>query len=189
MFQTRTLWPALIVVGLLQSAALAWMVGERLSLLNTGREIVLKVIPADPRSLFRGDYVILNFDFSVIKSDKVPEKLKSNEQVFITLSRETDGSWAFSELSRSKPAHQGEDRVAIRGIVKSAWKNRKTNVSTVRIRCGIESYFVPEGTGKALEKQVRDRQMRAIIAVGANGVAAIKGLEIAGQRMVDPPLF
>src|SRR5690606_26923443 len=60
----RTLWLGIALVALLQAGALLWMIWDRASLLANGREIVLDVVPVDPRSLFRGDYVILGYDIS-----------------------------------------------------------------------------------------------------------------------------
>jgi uncharacterized membrane-anchored protein len=57
------------------------------------------------------------------------------------------------------------------------------------MRYGIETYFVPEGTGRALESQVREHKIDAILAVGSDGTAALKGLVIDGERHVDPPLL
>jgi uncharacterized membrane-anchored protein len=57
------------------------------------------------------------------------------------------------------------------------------------MRYGVETYFVPEGTGRALESKVRDHKIEAIVAVGADGQAALKGLVIDGERHVDPPLL
>lgn len=51
---------ALAVAGL-QTAAIGHMVSDRVQLLRSGREIVLPIVPVDPRSLFRGDYVILSY--------------------------------------------------------------------------------------------------------------------------------
>ena len=50
----RNLWIAVAVVALGQAAVLGWMIWDRTSLLSNGREVVLEVIPVDPRSLFRG---------------------------------------------------------------------------------------------------------------------------------------
>ncbi len=52
-----------------------------------------------------------------------------------------------------------------------------------RIRYGIESYFVPEGTGGELEQLVRDKKIRAVLAVASDGTAAIKALEVEGKRI------
>jgi uncharacterized membrane-anchored protein len=57
------------------------------------------------------------------------------------------------------------------------------------IRYGIESYFVPEGTGLELEKQVRDKKIATVLAVGENGDVAIKALMVDGKRIAQEPLL
>ena len=57
------------------------------------------------------------------------------------------------------------------------------------IKYGIESYFVPEGEGKRLEDLVRERKLQVLVAVGADGEAAIKGLLIDGALQYEEPLF
>ena len=52
---------ALAAVALAQTAVLAWMVIDRIQLLRSGREIVLPIVPVDPRDLFRGEYVRLEY--------------------------------------------------------------------------------------------------------------------------------
>ena len=54
---------------------------------------------------------------------------------------------------------------------------------------GIENYFVPEGTGRELEKLVGDKKIAALIAVDGEGNAGIKGLIVDGQRVYEEPLF
>ena len=62
--ERRNLWLAIAVVAVGQAAVLGWMIWDRVSLLANGREVVLEVIPVDPRSLFRGDYVVFGYDIS-----------------------------------------------------------------------------------------------------------------------------
>ena len=52
--------PLLALVVLLQTAALVGMVAIKQRTLITGTPVLLKTEPVDPRSLFRGDYVILS---------------------------------------------------------------------------------------------------------------------------------
>ncbi len=59
----------------------------------------------------------------------------------------------------------------------------------VNVRYGIENCFVPEGTGRALEDKVRAHKIEAIVAVAADGTAALKGLIVDGERHEDPPLL
>ncbi len=57
------------------------------------------------------------------------------------------------------------------------------------VRYGLESYFVPEGTGRALEKLAREKKLAAVIAVDAKGNSAIKGLMVDGKLQYEEPLL
>ncbi len=157
-----TSWTAIALVAVLQTAALAWMVYGRVSLLRDGREIVAEVIPVDPRDLFRGDYVVLGYTFGN-REVPVPEGTVQGDKVYVTLKpagpdREVVGS--FATLSPpGDPTH-----VVLKGIV-SYVSSLPPRASCPRrpIRYGIESYFVPEGTGLALEQQVRDKKIAAVL--------------------------
>ena len=63
----------LAAAALAQACVLGWMVWERETLLSQGREIALDVVPVDPRSLFRGDYVILSYEMSRIPAATLPQ--------------------------------------------------------------------------------------------------------------------
>lgn len=185
---TTRIWSAVALVALIQSAVLAWMVWDRVALLKTGREIILTVNPVDPRALFRGDYVILNYDVASITTPGSRKDLKRNDTVYLTLQQQGDGSWTHVNMSADFPQIKTAQAV-LRGRIQSVWHDEKQGQSTVRLKFGIENYFVPEGTGRRLEKQVGDRKVRAIIALAGDGEAALKGLEVAGKRVLDPPLF
>ena len=66
---------------------------------------------------------------------------------------------------------------------------RSGSRAPVHARYGIESYFVPEGTGKVLETQVGEKRIRALVAVGRDGTAALKGLEVDGRLVHREPLI
>lgn len=189
MFRTHAIWPAIAVVVAVQTAALIWMVWDRVTLINTGKEIMLAVRPVDPRSLFRGDYVILNPEIARISTDQAPKGIQRNDTVFVVVQSAPNGTWSYVTVHKDLPKDLAENRVALKARVKSVWPDRNSGRTALRLRYGIESYFVPEGAGKALEKKVREGQIRAIVAVSQKGVAAIKGLEISGQRVLDPPLL
>jgi uncharacterized membrane-anchored protein len=69
------------------------------------------------------------------------------------------------------------------------WRGQSGSDGVLSLRYGIETYFVPEGTGRVLESKVREHKIDAILAVGADGSAALKGLVVDGERHVDPPLL
>jgi uncharacterized membrane-anchored protein len=58
----------------------------------------------------------------------------------------------------------------------------------IRIAYGLESYFVPEGTGRAIETTERKR-LEIVAAVSSSGQAAIKRLLIDGKLVHQEPPY
>jgi uncharacterized membrane-anchored protein len=181
-----TSWIAVAVVALLQTVALATMVYGRVSLLRDGREIVAEVIPVDPRDLFRGDYVILGYTFGNAQVT-VPEATSQGDTVYVTLKPTAPGQWEVATVDGNYPSLTGgAENVVLKGIVNYVYRAEGEPLKA-SIRYGIESYFVPEGTGKDLEQQVRDKKIAAVLAVGRSGDVAIKALIIDGKRVAEQP--
>ncbi|MBS0250521.1 MAG: GDYXXLXY domain-containing protein [Proteobacteria bacterium] len=190
----KWMWPLLGGVALLQTGALFNMVHERDRLLKSGREVTLAVQPLDPRDIFRGDYVTLGYDISRIKTSSTATDpdftgFVPGDNAFITLSKKPEGGWLVSHVGSVYPSKVAAGDVVLRGKVQSAWTTQNPAEANASVRYGIEQYFVPEGTGVELEKKVRDHKIEAIVAVGADGSAALKGLVIDGERHEDPPLL
>ena len=175
------IWIAALIVAGAQSAFLAGMVIDRALLIQQGRELTLDVHPVDPRSLFRGDYVILNYGpISRPGSSLLEERPRGTQSMFVTLRRGGEG-WQPTAVSEHYPADVEDDDVVLRGQL--------PRPNARQVRYGIESYFVPEGEGKRLEKLIGKGQLKVIVAVGASGRAAIKGLVVEGRRIYDEPLI
>lgn len=190
-FANRRLWLGIAVAGLVQSAALGWMVWDRVQLLRNGQEAVLETIPVDPRSLFRGDYVIMSYAFGSVKRDLFPGTvgLQSGQTVYVGLVRE-NGMWRAGAAGMDRAALAAHrDGPVLKGRIQRNWFDRTVRSAFVPVRFGIESYFVSEGKGRELEKLVGERKIAAIVAVDAKGNAAIKGLQIDGKRVYDEPLL
>jgi uncharacterized membrane-anchored protein len=182
-------WLALGAVAVLQTAALAWIVYGRVSLLNHGREIVVEVIPVDPRDLFRGDYVIFGYPFSQTGEVDVPDTIRQGDAVYVTLKSKGGDAWEMVNVDAAYPAAVAHGNVVLKGFASQVWKRDAAAKPTASLRYGIESYFVPEGTGRKLEELVRDKKIAAVLAVGKAGDAAIKALMIDGKRVVEEPLL
>ncbi|MEQ1719038.1 MAG: GDYXXLXY domain-containing protein [Hyphomicrobium sp.] len=190
----RTFLALLALVAGLQTAALAYIVVDRDRLLKSGIEIILPVTPLDPRDIFRGDYVTLGNPLSAIGSiaakldPKLPDGIVKGGPVYVTIASEND-TWAVRAVSPVYPAEVPSGTVVLKGRVKQIYNAGSEPGYSLSVRYGIETYFVPEGTGMALEAQVRDNAIKAILAVGPGGTAAIKGLIVDGQRHEAPAIF
>jgi uncharacterized membrane-anchored protein len=174
------IWLAMFLVAGLQSAALGYMIFDRAQLIAHGREIVLDTRPVDPRSLFRGDYVILNYgQISRLPREIAKDPNETRDTVFVTLRKDTE-DWRPVSVSDVYPEVVVSEDVVLKGVQEPF---------SSQVRYGIESYFVAEGEGKRLEKLIRKGQLQVVVAVGPDGRAGIKGLVVDGKRIYDEPLF
>ena len=195
MIVNRTyLWPLLAGVALIQSAALFKIVYDRDRLLKSGREITLPVQPLDPRDIFRGDYVTLGYDITTLHKSNTETDHDFNgfapgSTAYVTMIPAPAGGWTETHVGSVYPSQVAPGEIVLKGRVKTVWKSENPAESMVNVRYGIETYFVPEGTGRALEDKVRAHKIEAIVAVAADGTAALKGLIVDGERHEDPPLL
>lgn len=158
----------------LKTALLAGGIGFQLLLLVSmtamelvphvrGETILVRTAPVDPRDLFRGDYVILNYEFSRLPHYAEMGHGTPGQTVYVTMAPEPDGKhWFGVKYSDIKP----NSGIFLKG----------TLVKGDRIEYGIESYFVQEGKGKEYEQAIRAGNLSAEIAVDPSGKSALKGL-------------
>ena len=162
-----TLGRPFILAAVLQIASIVVFAAVRELMVQTGREYVLDTRPVDPRDLFRGDYVVLRYDISSLNYCCY----EVGETIYVML-EERDGVWRADGHEHQPPT---EARPFIRGQV-----SRVSSVSgrSLDVEYGIESYFVPEGTGRDIEAKIRQAngQVRVRIAVDPFGTAVIKDL-------------
>jgi len=189
-----------LAVAGLQTAAIGSMVWDRIQLLRHGREIVLPVVPVDPRSLFRGDYVILSYEAQNVPAQFItPELNAARPHVFYVTLEKSGDAWKPAGITASAlPA--APERISVKARTRHGWWPSRPPrpvgsdqslqpEPALQVRYGIESYFVPEGKGLALEQTARERKLAAVVAVDAKGNAAIKGLMVDGQLQYEEPLL
>ncbi|MGE0268960.1 MAG: GDYXXLXY domain-containing protein [Candidatus Omnitrophota bacterium] len=165
-----------LLIGIFWITIIGTFVISKEYTLRTGKEILLKTRPVDPRDLFRGDYVILRYDISQIDTGSHTNpshaSYKEGDVVFVTL----DTTRPFAEAQRvfkSPPA--GE--FYIKGRIAEVSGGRLT------VEYGIESYFVPEGKGWVIEQERNKGNVNVLAAVGKEGRAIIKKLLINGEEV------
>src|SRR5438105_7478422 len=127
-------WPRLewrlAAVFLLQAVALVYIVADRQWLLANGTPIVLETLPVDPRSLFSGDYVRLNYRISRLSMDKVEwgtaesaegrPQLRPHDSVYVRLRHGDPYAEAMSIYPRLPNSEAPGEYVMLRGEVVSA---------------------------------------------------------------------
>lgn len=141
-----------------------------------GEEIVLEVAPFDPRDLFRGDYVSLRYEISTIRLHETPYDLNFSrgEAIYGTLSKKGE-FWTLDFVSHHKPKTM-EGQVLMKGRV------TRSGDDDISVEWGIESYFIPEGKGRQIERQ-RDGNLSAVVAVSSSGKPVLRTLLIDGADL------
>jgi uncharacterized membrane-anchored protein len=178
MSRRRLILAALVACGL-QTAVLATMITSSASILAEGQEIRLKTVPVDPRDLLRGEYVILNYEFTALESALIADPFPTEAGTVtldVRLSPGEDGFWHPIAASFS-PLEREEGTVVLRSLP-FRYQPQAEKPAVVRADYGLERYYVPEGQGKALEEARNNRQIAVNVRVAEDGAARIASLEI-----------
>ena len=157
----RTALTALIAVS--QLALVGVAVAPQLSARVLGDTYVVRVAPLDPIDPFRGAYVALDYpdlrrDGSQSFGEPGLGALEDGKEgdVYVTLVEES-GVWTAGEWSRERP----EDGPYLACDDRS-WQ----------VRCGIESFFLPQDEARETEQLLSDGAV-AEIRVDLRGNAAV----------------
>jgi uncharacterized membrane-anchored protein len=183
-----------IALALVQIGFLSWIIASRAAILRNGQEVLLKVEPVDPRDLLRGDYVRLGYDIS-----NIPAKMVANAPagqswtaagpIFVRVKKDADGFWnaTSASLGKAPAAPPADGEVELRGEVSSSWTMDEN--ATLRVDYGIERFYLPEGEGLAIERDMRVRSFGILAAVDKNGTPQIKALMDGETKLYAEPLY
>lgn len=180
---------AITVAFLLQAGLVGWLVVDRALLLKNGHEIRLAVVPVDPRDLLRGDYVVLSYDISRLDNGKLDgdDDFVAGEPIYVALAQSGD-SWKATAITHVQPA----SGTWIKGSVDTILSGEAGCADTCKtyvVDYNIEKFFVPEGTGRELEKLRNGQHLAVDVALGPTGRAALKRLVVDGAPRYEEPLI
>lgn len=183
-----------LVLALVQIGFLSWIIAGRAAILRDGQEVLLKVEPVDPRDLLRGDYVRLGYDISNIPVKmigNIPAGTQQTEagSIFVRIRKDADGFWRAISASLGEPSSGplAEGEIDIRGVVPDGWSLGE--IDTLAVEYGIERFYLPEGEGLAIERDMRVRSFGIVAAVGKDGSPQIKALMDGDAMLFQEPLY
>jgi uncharacterized membrane-anchored protein len=116
--------------------------------------ILLKTVPYDPLSIFRGTYAALRYEISSLPAsllqDVRPKDLKNGDELFVLLIKENGDTWQAKAIYKREPKDDGN--IYLRGRLKYYYgyyqgeEERKLD-----LEYGIESFFLSEDSAKAVD--------------------------------------
>ena len=161
---------AFLTVVAAQLVFLIGFIGIRETALFTGTEVVLQTVPVDPRSLLQGDYAILDYEIATLPG--YMETRGIGETVYVELRRAGRTFGQQADYSVWPGNFDGE--IFIKGRIDDRG----------RLDFGIGTYFVPEGTGRIIE---RAQDVRVVVSVDDDGNAVIKDVLVDGSPSTRIP--
>jgi len=188
-----------ILIGLaiaFQIGVVATMAISREWVLANGTPYTFQTAPIDPRDIFRGDYVRLNYLFSVLPVERIDEAiiehgLRKGQKVYLSLVLDPNGIAQGKRLYLSPP----KAGPYLLGRSQQVWpyqyyrqmspeKRKKIYLGPVSVKYGIEQYYVEQGSGRDIEEIRGSRsgfQVPMLIhtRVSGSGEAVIDGYEWA----------
>lgn len=154
-----------VLASLIQLALVPLAVAGPLSARLTGEEYLLEVAPLDPIDPFRGAYVALTYPGLPDDQQLTERRDEGGDVAYVPLVRSGElwtGLQAVSEKPDSGPFLRCKDEY---------W----------RLRCGIDSWFLPQDEAVAMERAVQDGRAVARVRIDSRGNAALVDVEIRDQ--------
>ncbi|WP_157019177.1 GDYXXLXY domain-containing protein [Mesorhizobium xinjiangense] len=184
-----------VLVALVQIGFLAWIIAGRAAILRDGAEIRLTVEPVDPRDLLRGDYVRLTYNISTVQSALFDSGVLADhrgaggERLCIGLDPDEDGIARAVSIRPANDAGRAAETGAVEicGKATGVWSGAQGR--NLRLEYGIERFYLPEGEGRAIERDLGLRAFTVVVAVGADGQAQIKALYDGETKLYEEPLY
>lgn len=155
--RVRSFWMAAVVVACL--LLLSVQIGRSETILARGETVYLELLPLDPRSLLQGDYVQLRYTVSEPYGTEWKENQpEESGKVSVVLAKSPSGAHLFKQLyDDSYSLQPGEV------VLNGKWRDWHS------IEYGIEHFFVPEGTGREVERTAKFAEVK----VASNGDALV----------------
>ena len=172
----------IILVAAFQVAAVVLLAAQREWIVQFGDTVYLRTMPVDPRDIFRGDYVRLDYEISRLPRKLWADDLKNHPRltsssrsaedlrVFTVLKKNSEGLGQAVRVTSQRP----ESGFFVRGRIDWYREN------VIRVNYSLEALFVEQGKGIEIEKKRgRGEEMRipmeVEVGVGENGLGVIKG--------------
>src|SRR6185503_880784 len=96
------IFPAFILMVLVQLYVPVKMIFSNESLLEGGREFKFRTAPIDPNDPFRGKYITLSFKENSARVENAKD-WNNGDQIFVSLTQDEEGFAKILEVSKEKP--------------------------------------------------------------------------------------
>ncbi|GAB96214.1 putative membrane-anchored protein [Kineosphaera limosa] len=164
-------WRWLILALVVQLGLVGVAVAPQLQARFTGQEYRLRVAPIDPIDPFRGAYVALSYP-DLPTSESMARDLAADPGT-LSEAPSVGGHVRFVPLIRSGEVWRG---AGVQRTRPDSGPYLTCRDRGWQLRCGIESWFVPQDRAAAIERAVGSGHAIAVVRIDSSGDAAIVDL-------------
>jgi hypothetical protein len=199
----------MIAVAVAMTLFLSFMVAGHAHRRATGTEVLLEMLPRDPRDFFLGHYSRVQTGLDRLAPGRLAgdNRFDIGDDIYVVLEPDEDGSWQPVSLHADRPAEGVFAHGMIRLIAPRPWQRQAEDTpqsdtpeqdgaeddrNVIHARFNIDRLYLSADRARALDAQMLDlgsdiegSPMRLIISIPADGNAVIKGIEINGERIID----
>ena len=192
MLSKKIIFPAFILMVLVQLYVPVKMIFSNESLLEGGKEFKFRTAPVDPNDPFRGKYITLSFKENSTRVENAQD-WNNGDQIFVSLTQDDQGFAKILSVSKEKPTDT-EDYVnaSISYIITDT-------VSWVSIDYPFNRYYMEESKAPDAEQAYREAardtaKVTYALVVIKNGDALVEDVlldevpirEVVKKRMENP---
>lgn len=146
-----------------------------------GTEVLLAMQPLDPRSLLGGHYVVVDI---VHPTPACPLSGRDNDGWIALSPRGRTHEVTGNGRTREAAAQKGT--LTVRGVAYCVSGGGPQEIVQLRLR-GVDRFHADQDEAQAIEKALNASrtgltEVFAIVSVGADGQARLRGLEVNGRR-------
>jgi uncharacterized membrane-anchored protein len=181
MSKTKLLFPAFILVAIIQVYVPARMIWNREEVLGAGKEYLFKAAPVDPNDPLRGKFITLRYDESTVAVEN-EQDWKPGEAIYIYLTTDSEGFAKIKSVSKERSAG---DRDFVKANV---WLISRDGSHKLTIRYPFDRYYMEESKAFAAEQtynqslQDTSKVTYALVSI-KDGDAVLKDVLINGTSI------
>lgn len=184
--------PRIMIVAAICALSLIGVVALEGAARASGQEVLLPMQAVDPRDLLSGHYVQVGLNQILQPNEHCPDEQQGWD--WVALKPVGGGAYAVAGGARSREQTEQIGPVSVKGAfscVPPAPRSPEApegQVGNIRLEIGINRFYINQTEAERIDRILRESRggetrAFAIVSVGSDGQARLRGLQIDGKRL------
>ncbi len=184
----------ILIIAALCVAGLIGLVMRESAARARGAEIIVRMEAVDPRALLSGHYVIVALSETLPEGAACPAQMETDgdEETWLAFARSDDNHHRAVAMTATREEARTHGALVTRGML---WCNEAAPAegdaparpAQLNTDVGVDRFHIAQREAERIEALMRDAgapgAVAAILSLGADGRARLKGLMVEGERL------